>query len=233
MESIFLSPLRELSSLYQTGNAMLHWNQAISCCACSDCFAVDIFEIMQGRICAVWWKEWAQTFKVTLRLVMKTHTAQRMCLGIDWRQCCVQSNYCQEWQFPVQTSSDCIYSKGISESRGLFNFWYTLMTFATFPAGKISRRQEHSLEMAVSCPQWNCTCWVQKQTRGEECPTFGAFWSPLHLCLKGKKADRSAINQGLRKQDCEEIYIPHLYVQWLCQLHGGLLGGAALWWGGV
>lgn len=54
MENIFLSPLRELSSFYQTGNAMLHRNQASACCACSDCFAVDIFEIMQRRICAVW-----------------------------------------------------------------------------------------------------------------------------------------------------------------------------------
>lgn len=170
-------------------------------CTSSDCFAVDIFEIMQRRICAVWWKEWTQTFKVTPRLVMKTHRAQKMCLGMGWRQCCVQSNYSQEHQFPVQTSSDCIYSRGILESRGLFNFWYTLMTF---PAGEISRRQERGLEMAISCPQWNCTCWVQTWTWGEECPTFGAC--PLHLCLKGKKADRSVINQSLRKQDCGDLY---------------------------
>lgn len=179
-------------------------------CACSDCFAVDIFEIMQRRICAVWWKEWTQTFKVTLRLVMKTHTAQKVCLGMDWRQCCVHSNYSQQWQFPVQTSSDCICSRGMLESRGLFNFWYTLMTFAAFPAAKISRRQEQGLEMAISCPRWNCTCWVHTRAWGEEWPNSGAW--PLHLCLKGKEADRRVILQGLRKQDCAEIHIPHLSV---------------------
>lgn len=68
------------------------------------------------------------------------------------------------------------------------------MTFAPFPAGKISRRQEHGVGMAVSCPQWNCTCWVQTRVWGEECPTSGAW--PLHLCWKGKKADRRVINQG-------------------------------------
>lgn len=119
---------------------------------CFDCFAVDISEIMQRRICAVW-RERAQTFKVIVRSVMKTHTVQKMCPGIDWRRCCVQSNYSQEQQFPVQTSSDCIYSKGMLESRGLFKFWYALMTFATFSAGKISRCQEYGLEMVVSCLQ--------------------------------------------------------------------------------
>lgn len=139
----FFFHLWNIFNLYYTEMLCCIETRQAQLCLCW-LFCCWYFWDMQPGICAVCWRELIQIFKRTVRLAMRTWTAQKM----YWKQLeTVQSNYSPEQQFPVQTSSGCIYSKRILESGGLCKFWYTL-TSATFSAGKISRCQEHSLEMA-------------------------------------------------------------------------------------